>query len=73
MIDSALINRVSKLPVSERLEFMGAIWQTLGPKDAPVSEEEKRLLDSRLKDIEENPEDQSSWAEAHQRLKNQLP
>lgn len=73
MIDTTLINQVSKLPVSERLEFMGAIWQTFESKDAPVSEEEKRLLDSRLQDLEDNPEDQASWAEVHQRLKDQLP
>lgn len=73
MIDSALINEVTKLPASERFEFMSAIWQTFDPTDAPVSQAEKQLLDARLQDLEDNPEDQAPWSEVNKRLKDQLP
>lgn len=39
----------------------------------PVSEEEKALLDARLADAAENPEDESPWAEVQARLRKRLP
>lgn len=36
--------------------------------DEPVSEGEKGLLDARLSDAAENPEDESPWTEVRARL-----
>ena len=36
--------------------------------DQPVSEEEKALLDARLADAAEHPEDESPWTEVRARL-----
>ncbi|MDO9047035.1 MAG: addiction module protein [Methylobacter sp.] len=73
MINDALISQVKTLSVAERIELIGAVWETLSPDDVPVSEEEKVLLDTRLADMELNPGDQSLWSEVQARLKRQLP
>ena len=58
MVDAALLSRVKTLSPAERLELIGAVWETLSPADAPVMEEEKALLDARLADLDNGPEDQ---------------
>jgi putative addiction module component (TIGR02574 family) len=73
MIDAALISRVKTLSPAERLELIGAVWETLSPADAPVTAEEKILLDARLADLDNGPEDQSPWSEVQARLRRQLP
>lgn len=73
MINDALISQVKTLSVAERIELIGAVWETLSPDDVPMSEEEKVLLDTRLADMELNPHDQSLWSEAQERLKRFVP
>ncbi len=73
MVDAALISRVKTLSPAERLELIGAVWETLSPADAPVTAEEKALLDARLADLDSSPEDQSPWSEVEARLRRQLP
>ena len=36
--------------------------------DRPISEDEKSLLDARLADAAEHPEDESPWTEVRSRL-----
>ncbi len=73
MVDAALLSRVKTLSPAERLELIGAVWETLSPADAPVTAEEKVLLDARLADLDSSPEDQSPWSEVQARLRRQLP
>ena len=73
MVDAALISRVKKLSPAERLELIGAVWKTLSHADVPVTEDEKILLDTRLAEQENNPDNQSPWAEVQARLRHQLP
>ena len=73
MIDAVLISQVKTLSVADRIELIGAVWETLSPCDVPISEEEKALLDARLADMEQNPGDQSPWSEVQVRLRQQLP
>lgn len=73
MVDEGLISRVKDLSAAERLELIGLVWETLSPEDVPVTEEEKSLLDARIADAENNPEDQSPWSEVRERLRHQLP
>ncbi len=73
MVDAVLISRVKTLSVAERLELIGAVWETLSGSDVPVSEEEKALLDARVADAAENPGDESPWAEVQARLRKRLP
>ena len=73
VVDAALISKVKTLSVAERLELIGAVWESFSGNDVPVSEEEKALLDARLTDIEASPEDESAWSEVQARLRSRLP
>jgi len=73
MVDAALISRVRRLTAADRLELIGVVWNTLSPEDVPVTEVEKSLLDRRLADLENNPQDQSPWPEVQTRLRRRLP
>lgn len=73
MVDASLISEVKALSAADRLELIGAVWETLSPNDTPITEEEKTLLDARLQDLEANPEKQSPWPEVQARLRRLLP
>lgn len=73
MVDEALIARVRELSTADRLELMGVLWNTLSSDDVPVTEAERQLLDARIADAEENPDDESPWSEVRDRLQRQLP
>src|SRR6266851_530821 len=68
MIDESLLAKVSSLSPADRLELIGAVWDTLSPDDLPVTDAERALLDARLADMERNPDDQSPWPEVKARL-----
>lgn len=72
MIDQSLIAKVVSLSPAERLELIGAVWDSLSPEDIPVTDAEKALLDARLADTERNPEDQSPWPDVKSRLEQLL-
>jgi putative addiction module component (TIGR02574 family) len=72
MIDQSLVAKVVSLSPAERLELMGAVWDSLSPNDLPVTDAEKALLDARLADMEQNPDDQSPWPDAKARLERLL-
>jgi putative addiction module component (TIGR02574 family) len=72
MIDESLIAKVVSLSPAERLELIGAVWDSLSPDDLPVTDAERALLDSRIADMERNPEDQSLWPDVKTRLERLL-
>ncbi|MDQ1638280.1 MAG: hypothetical protein QOF62_1619 [Pyrinomonadaceae bacterium] len=61
MIDQSLLAKVASLSPADRLELIGAVWDTLSLDDLPVTDAEKALLDARLDDLQTNPDDQSPW------------
>jgi len=69
-MNEILIDEIMKLTVSERLELVEFIWDSLGaePDDAPLSEETKAELDRRLAHIEATPGIGRSWEEVEARL-----
>jgi putative addiction module component (TIGR02574 family) len=72
MIDESLMAKVVNLSPADRLDLIGAVWDTLPHDDLPVTDAEKALLDARLADMERNPDDQSPWPEAKARTQQQL-
>jgi putative addiction module component (TIGR02574 family) len=72
MIDESLMDRIVSLNPADRLELIGALWDSLSPEDLPVTDDEKVLLDARLADMESNPDDQSPWPEVKARLERRL-
>jgi putative addiction module component (TIGR02574 family) len=73
MIDESLLAKVSSLSPADRLELIGKVWDTLSPEDIPVTDAERQLLDARLADIDQHPEDQSPWPEVKARLERLTP
>ena len=73
MIRDDLLSQVRVLSVTERIELIGVLWQTLPLADVPVSTDEQALLDKRLDDLASRPADQSPWEEARDRLRSELP
>lgn len=61
---------VLKLPVSERLRLVEAIWDSIAetPEKVELTEEQKAELDRRIEAMEKNPEEGSSWAEVRARV-----
>ena len=72
MIDESLLAKVTSLSPADRLELIGAVWDTLAPEDLPVTDAERALLDARLADMEGNPNDQSPWPDVKARLNRLL-
>jgi putative addiction module component (TIGR02574 family) len=72
MIDESLLAKVASLSPADRLELIGAVWDTLSPDDLAVTDAERALLDARLADMERNPNDQSPWPEVKARLERLL-
>lgn len=73
MVSTALISQVKTLSVADRLELIGAVWETLLPSEVPVTADEVALLDARLADLETNPDDHDAWSEVQARLRRLLP
>jgi putative addiction module component (TIGR02574 family) len=71
-MNAELVAAVLNLSVSDRLELIEALWDTLSDDDIPVTPEERALLDARLADLEANPDDQSPWQEVKARLEQRL-
>lgn len=63
-----LLEEALKLSPRDRLQLIGDLWDTLSEGEIPVTVEERALLDSRLADLEANPEDQSPWPKVKARL-----
>ena len=68
MIDGSLLAKVASLSPADRLELIGAVWDTLSPDDLPVTDAARALLDARLAGVGSNPDDQSTWPEVKTRL-----
>ena len=72
MIDESLMAKIVSLNPADRLELIGAVWDSLSPNDLPVTDAERALLDTRLAEMEANPNDQSPWPEVKSRLERLL-
>lgn len=62
---------IDKLSVADRLELIGAIWDSIAqnPEQFEIPEWHKRELDEEIAAFEANPDDCSTWEEVKARLK----
>lgn len=67
-MSSNLLEEARKLTPNERLDLIAALWDSLSEEDIPVTAEDRKLLDTRLGDLETNPNDQSPWSDVKARL-----
>ncbi len=63
-----LLAEVEKWSPEDRLDLIGAVWDTLLSDDLLLTQEEKVLLDERLEDLHVNPAAQSPWPAVKARL-----
>lgn len=56
---------LDKLSTEERLELIERVWESLSrrPEAIPLTEEQRRDLDSRLDELEQNGPDGLTWEE----------
>ncbi len=61
---------VLELPVSERLRLVEDIWNSIAevPQRLKLTEEDKRLIDERLRARERNPDAGSPWDVVYSRI-----
>lgn len=69
MVNPGLLEEATHLAPADRLELIGTIWDSLGPEDLPVTDDELALIDDRLVDLAENPADARSWNEVEAELR----
>ena len=67
-MNADLLAEALKLSLSDRLQLIEALWDTLSEDDIPVTPEERALVDARLADLEASLGDQSPWSEVKARL-----
>lgn len=69
-MNSPLLAKATKLDVSERIELVAAIWDSLASDIAalPLSEEHRKELDRRLAEHETDHEAGEAWPEVLARL-----
>jgi putative addiction module component (TIGR02574 family) len=64
------IRELLKLSVAERLELVEAIWDSIAasPEALPMTDAQKRELDSRLAEYQARPESGRTWEEVRDSL-----
>ena len=69
-----ILKDILNLSVSERILMVEAIWDSIPENEETLglSDETKQLLDARLVNHEDNPNDGSSWEEVKSRIRNQF-
>jgi putative addiction module component (TIGR02574 family) len=63
---------IDRLSVADRLALLEEIWESIAatPEELPLTEEQKRLLDRRLAELDANPENVLSWEEIKAHVRN---
>lgn len=69
MVEQALVDRVRRLDVPERLELIGQLWDTIDADALPVTSEVAALIDERLVAADTKPLHGRSWDEVEADLR----
>jgi len=64
---------IDRLSVTDRLTLVQEIWDSIAdtPDPFPLTDAQKQLLDRRLADLEENPNNVLTWEEIKARVRGQ--
>ncbi len=54
---------IDQLSVEDRLTLIQEIWDSIPDAAVPLSEDQKRLFDERLADLEARPDEVLTWEE----------
>lgn len=68
---AALLEEARSLTRAERVEFLARLWESLDDAvpDAPLTDDERALIDRRLTEHRAAPDDTIPAAEVHRRLR----
>lgn len=61
MVDQVLLDRARELSIDDRLELIGALWDSIDHVKRGVSEATAMLIEGRLADADERPLEGRSW------------
>jgi putative addiction module component (TIGR02574 family) len=69
VMDKTLINELSQLNKNEKLLLVEALWDSIAsdPEEVEVPNHHKSILEQRLKTLEEDKKNGSSWKEVRQK------
>jgi putative addiction module component (TIGR02574 family) len=70
-MSSKALDEALRLPVSERVQLVQEIWDSVVAESAavPVTKKQKAELDRRLADLDAHPEAERPWSEVLRTLK----
>lgn len=73
-IENTAVDYIKSLSVAERVLIIEDIWDSIvsSNKDLPVTDEQKKELDSRLEAYYKNPNEGKSWKEVKNNLESSL-
>jgi len=72
-MNSQLLDDALHLEAKDRLELIEKLWDSLAYEDLPVTDAERKFLDTRIADMDADPDAQSPWNDVKARLaKRQL-
>ncbi len=65
---------IKKLSVAERILLVEDIWDSISSsgEELPITDEQKKELDSRLESYKKNPDEGKSWKEVRDNIKSRL-
>jgi putative addiction module component (TIGR02574 family) len=70
MTKKAILEAAQQLPVEDQAELLDALWDSVLENSPPeLTDEEKRIIDGRLKLMEENPDSGIPWEEAKKMIR----
>lgn len=66
------ISDVMDLSIAERIEFVEDLWDSIAevPEKVELTEDQKRILNERLKAYHRNPNEGSPWEAIKDRIRN---
>lgn len=61
---------IEEISIADRMQLVDALWESIlaSPESLPVTDAQKQLLDKRLEQHQQNPNDGSSWQTVKERL-----
>ena len=68
MSTTDLPSEILAMPVEDRIQLAMSIWDSVADEASQLSEEDKQLLDERLREHRENPNAGDSWEVVRARL-----
>ena len=66
-----MLSEIEKLPITERITLVEAIWDSIAADSAavPVLDWQREIVRKRLEDYHRDPDSGSSWEDVKSRLK----